>query len=80
MLLNKLAREAADTQNSKLPIDIREAAVDLSLPLEDIKLQYLMEIQNPYRFRYGETVIRIEYVPAGPSINELLAKYFERRR
>ena len=80
VLLSKLAREADDRQNSKLPKDIGEVNVDLSQSDEERILHYLKEIQNPYHVRHGQIQIHIKYSPEGPSINKILAGYFENEK
>lgn len=78
-LLNKLAQEAANPQSNMLPTDIAEVSIDISLPIADRKLQYLRQIQNPYRIRAGQIQIHIKYAPDGLSINELLSGYFQQK-
>jgi len=80
ILLDKLTRDADDRQNSKQPKDISEISVDLSQSVEKRKLQYLMDIQNPYRVRHEQIQLRIKYAPDGPSINKILAGYFENEK
>lgn len=53
---------------------------DPTLPKE-IKAQRMLEhFKNPYCFRLGEMVIKLEFADDGPSLQELLTTFFLRQK
>lgn len=54
-------------------VDIRDIKIDRSLPLEERVRSYLEQIKNPYKFRVGETVVRVSYANNQTTINDSFA-------
>lgn len=64
-----------DSKNEMLDslVDIRDIKIDRSLPLEERVRSYLEQIKNPYKFRVGETVVRVSYANNQTTINDSFA-------
>lgn len=56
-------------------VDAKNIALDSMLPKERRMEFYLKEIKNPYRFRCGETGVKIVFAPDAPSLQELLMRH-----
>ena len=53
-------------------VDIRDVKIDKTLPVEERVISYVKQIKNPYMFKVGNTVVRVSYTEAGPSLQELV--------
>lgn len=64
-----------DSKNEMLDslVDIRDIKIDRSLPLEERVRSYLEQIKNPYKFKVGETVVRVSYANNQTTINDSFA-------
>ncbi len=57
-------------------VDIEKLRVDDTLDKPDRMLRYLDAVENPYRFRVGETVVNIAFAEKGVVLQEALANAF----
>lgn len=55
--------------------DAKNITLDSTLPKGRRMELYLKEINTPYRFRCGETGIKVEFAPDAPSLQELLMRH-----
>ena len=55
--------------------DIRDVRIDLSLPLEEKRQQYLDQIKNPNLYRCGDTIIRVSYANTTVTLKDKLIEY-----
>lgn len=71
----KAVNKVIDSKNEMLDslVDIRDIKIDRSLPLEERVRSYLEQIKNPYKFRVGETVVRVSYANNQTTINDSFA-------
>ena len=71
----KAVDKVIDSKNEMLDslVDIRDIKIDRSLPLEERVRSYLEQIKNPYKFRVGETVVRVSYANNQTTINDSFA-------
>ncbi len=53
---------------------------DPTLPKETRALRMLEQFKNPYCFRYGDMVIKLEFSEEGPSLQDLLTTFFLRQK
>ena len=71
----KAVNKVIDSKNEMLDslVDIRDIKIDRSLPLEERVRSYLEQIKNPYKFRVGETAVRVSYANNQTTINDSFA-------
>lgn len=74
-MVMKAVNKVIDSKNEMLDslVDIRDIKIDRSLPLEERVRSYLEQIKNPYKFRVGETVVRVSYANNQTTINDSFA-------
>ena len=53
---------------------------DNTLSRETRALRMLEQLKNPYCFRYGDMVIKLEFSEDGPSLQDLLTTFFLRQK
>ncbi len=41
--------------------DIRDVIIDLSMPIDKRRMSFLDQIINPYRFKYKDTIVTLEF-------------------
>jgi len=56
-------------------VDIKDIQIDETLPVSQKRALYQQQIKNPACFRHGNTIVRVSYAQAGPSMKELLQQY-----
>ena len=52
--------------------DICQISIDENLTAEEKKKEFLRQIGNPYCFRCGDLIVKVEYAKDGPTIEECL--------
>ena len=57
-------------------VDIKKLRIDDTLDKPDRMLRYLNAVENPYRFRVGDTVVNISFAENGSVLQEALANSF----
>lgn len=62
-------KETGITSDEEL-VDIRNVHIDPALPVEERVKSYVSQIKNPYLFRVGQTVVRVEYANNNRTIND----------
>ncbi|KPU45028.1 hypothetical protein OXPF_15060 [Oxobacter pfennigii] len=55
--------------------DIRDVKIDLSLPKEERVKSYLVQIKNPYCYRYGDIIVRVSFADTEASLEDRLKQY-----
>ena len=61
-------------------VDVSGMTFDNTLPKEQRAANMLAIMKNPYCFRYGDMVIKLEFADDGPPLQELLTSYFLRMK
>ncbi len=51
-------------------VDLNSVHIDDSQPVQDRILSFLDQIKNPYCFRIGEVVVKVNYKADGPSFQQ----------
>lgn len=51
-------------------VDIRDVKIDRSMSVEDRMKSYVEQIKNPYKFKVGNTVVRVSYANTQATIND----------
>ena len=51
-------------------VDIRDVAIDETLPIEERMKSYVEQIKNPYMFRVGDTIVRVSYANTQETLND----------
>ena len=59
--LQNLKMISMDSCNYSALTDLSEIAIDTALPLESRMMCFADQIENPYLFKVGETVVKVEY-------------------
>ena len=54
-------------------VDLRDVKIDTSKPLDERMKSYVEQIQNPYLFKVGNTVVRVSYASTQATINDHFA-------
>ncbi len=55
-------------------VDIEKLRIDDTLDKSDRMLRYLNAVENPYRFRVGDTVVNIAFAEKGVVLQDALVK------
>jgi hypothetical protein len=58
-------------------IDIQDVDVNQNLPVEERIIEFIKQIKNPYLFKYGNTVIRVNFSKTNISFEDRVKNYFE---
>ena len=56
-------------------VDINSVTVNTSLPREERLLDYLEQIENPYCFLCGKTVVKISFADTEATLEDRLERY-----
>lgn len=71
--LEKMSQMDVTTVNLDELVDLREVQIDNSLDEAEKIMDYIEKIKNPYVFRYGDYVIKLEFDnESGVTLQELL--------
>ncbi len=57
-------------------VDIEKLRIDDSLEKPERLLRYLSAVENPYRFRVGDTIVNIAFAENGSVLQDALANAF----
>lgn len=63
--------------DKKSLIDLRDVAVNQSLPVPEKTIEFIRQIGNPYLFRYGDKIVRISFVDSKTTFEDKIRGYFE---
>lgn len=61
-------------------VDASSFSFDNTLSRETRALRMLEQFKNPYCFRYGDMIIKLEFSEDGPSLQDLLTTFFLRQK
>ena len=61
-------------------VDVSGMTFDNTLPKEQRAANMLAVMKNPYCFRHGDMVIKLEFADDGPSLQDLLTSFFLRMK
>ena len=56
--------------------DIRDVNIDVTLAVSEKMIYYLKQIGNPYCFRHGDVVVKINHSKAPVSIQECMEGFY----
>lgn len=56
-------------------VDLADVKVNTTLPRAERLLDYLDQIKNPYCFKCGKTVVKVNFADTDATIEERLEKY-----
>lgn len=57
-------------------VDIREVTIDTNQPKLDRLRDFLIQIKNPYCFKVGDVIVKVQFANDGLSLEEKLKNYF----
>ena len=63
--------------NRESLVDIRDVKINQELPVTEKILEFITLIKNPYLYKYGDKVVRINYSQTDISFEERIKSYFE---
>ena len=72
MNLEQLKQTDVKTVDLDTLVDIRDVAIDETLPADQRMKSYITQIKNPYCFRYGNTVVKLSFTENGGTLQEKL--------
>lgn len=55
--------------------DIQNVKIDLTMPIEARRDSYIEQIQNPYRFKYNDMIVSLEFT-GKISLEEKILNHF----
>ena len=56
-------------------VDIRDVKVNTALPKRERILDFIRQIGNPYRYRYGKYVVKVSFTDTDISLEDRLEAY-----
>lgn len=62
--------EAVNAATADQLVDIRDVKIDRSLPSEERIRSFIEQIKNPYRFKVGNTVVRVSFANTQNTITD----------
>lgn len=62
--------EAVNAATADQLVDIRDVKIDRSLPSEERIKSFIEQIKNPYRFKVGNTVVRVSFANTQNTITD----------
>ena len=68
------ANEPADKESL---VDIRDVKINQELPVTERILQFITLTKNPYLFKYGDKVVRINFAETEATFEDRMKGYFE---
>lgn len=57
-------------------VDIRDIKIDAEQPLTDRMLDYLEQIHNPYCFKCGKIIVKVNFAETDTTMEECMEGYF----
>jgi hypothetical protein len=63
------------TVDSDTLTDIRDIKIDIEKPLTERMLDYLQQIQNPYCFKHGKIIVKVNFAETDVTIEECMEGY-----
>ena len=58
-------------------VDIRDVSVDKTLPKDQRIADFVRQIRDPYRFRYGDFVVSASFSDNGVTLEDCLVNLFQ---
>ena len=55
--------------------DIRDVKVDTELPQKERLIEYIRQIKNPYIYKYGKMVVKMNFVETEATLEDKLESY-----
>lgn len=56
-------------------VDIRDVAVDISLPKQEQTLDFIRKIKNPYCYKCGKMIVKVSHTDTEVTIEDRLESY-----
>lgn len=75
MNFEQMQRVDVRTVDPSALVDIKGVTVNTMLPRDERLLDYLTQIQNPYCFRCGKTVVKVGFADTSATMEDRLEKY-----
>ncbi len=73
--LERLRSESQEPAEKEELTDIQSVCITGETPGERLE-SFLAQVGNPYRYRVGDTVVRVSFSDAGETLEDKLQRYF----
>ena len=64
------------TVNPDTLVDIRSVIINPELSKEERLIDFILQVKNPYCYRYGKAVIKIGFIDTEATLEDRLENYF----
>lgn len=79
MTLEEMREIDVRTVNPESLVDIRTVTVDPALPRAEKLKSFVMQIKNPYCYKYGDVIVKIGFANNGKTLEDCLEQYLRTR-
>lgn len=55
--------------------DIRDVKVDAALPQRERLIEYIRQVKNPYVYKYGKMIVKMNFVETEATLEDKLESY-----
>lgn len=76
--LKRMSKLDVTSVNPDELVDIRDVQIDDNLNDVDKIQDYIEKIKNPYVYKYGNYIVKLEFEDEGPTLDELLEELVEK--
>lgn len=77
--LNALKQIDINTVDINSLVDIKDIKIDMTLSYQQRLRQFFEQIQNPYCFKCGDIVLKLEFNEEGETLEDLVKSYLTYR-
>ena len=57
-------------------VDIRDVNIDANLPVAEKATSYIEQIRNPYCFRHGDMIVKVNHSQTPVTINDCMEGFY----
>ena len=72
--LNNMKNAVIDDNNAAELVDINSIVIDENSDMKSKVLKYIEDVKNPYLFKVGDTIVKINFSDSDKTINEKIAE------
>ena len=79
-MIDELRRVDVRTVDKETLADMSGVALDPSLPKVERMTRFLEQVKNPYCFRLGDMVIKLEFADNAPPLQDVMTSFLFRQK